>query len=381
MTRAPESPQPEQESPLKEALAIYGVVFLMVLALALLGQLSGLISANLYLIVAVVFMGVPSLWMQRKKLEQERFGMTTRALARQVGVGLLAGVLTCVPFCAGQYVWETQVRERTFHFDLDNWYKWPLELDGEPDTWGERPGAWVWTEEGTLHVGMRAEERVRSALHIKADTAFVPVTRGSGTMLRAVSEGGQRRTSRTPATHWELLPVLYGRPVEVVLEEEAGAKLPRGMTFVTARADGYEEEPVALHLGSQAQEQEDNEASLSRGMLWILMWLVTQLFFIALPEEYFYRGYIQTRLGDAFKARGTRKWWIVTPQNLATSVLFGLGHLFIPVGGVLLPGRFSVFFPSLLFGLLRERTGSITASVVYHACCNMMVLVWVVHYV
>ena len=35
---------------------------------------------------------------------------------------------------------------------------------------------------------------------------------------------------------------------------------------------------------------------------------------------------------------------------------------------------------SMIFGILRERTGTITASVVYHACCNMMVLFMSVHY-
>ena len=40
----------------------------------------------------------------------------------------------------------------------------------------------------------------------------------------------------------------------------------------------------------------------------------------------------------------------------------------------------SVFFPSLLFGWLRERTGTIVTPMVYHAGCNLMVLFVGTHY-
>jgi membrane protease YdiL (CAAX protease family) len=36
--------------------------------------------------------------------------------------------------------------------------------------------------------------------------------------------------------------------------------------------------------------------------------------------------------------------------------------------------RLAVFFPALLFGWLRARTGGIGASVVFHALCNLYVL-------
>jgi membrane protease YdiL (CAAX protease family) len=36
-----------------------------------------------------------------------------------------------------------------------------------------------------------------------------------------------------------------------------------------------------------------------------------------------------------------------------------------------LPARLAVFFPALLFGWLRARTGGIGASVCFHAICNV----------
>ena len=37
--------------------------------------------------------------------------------------------------------------------------------------------------------------------------------------------------------------------------------------------------------------------------------------------------------------------------------------------------RLGVFFPALLFGWMRERTGTVVGAAVLHACCNLLVLV------
>jgi membrane protease YdiL (CAAX protease family) len=36
------------------------------------------------------------------------------------------------------------------------------------------------------------------------------------------------------------------------------------------------------------------------------------------------------------------------------------------------PQRLAVFFPALLFGWMRARTGSIAPGAVYHALCNVL---------
>lgn len=96
-----------------------------------------------------------------------------------------------------------------------------------------------------------------------------------------------------------------------------------------------------------------------------------QLLVIALPEEAFYRGYLQTALSRALHEDergavsflGARLGWSV----VITSAIFALGHLLTELN----PARLAVFFPSLVFGLLRARTGGIGASVLFHALCNL----------
>lgn len=96
--------------------------------------------------------------------------------------------------------------------------------------------------------------------------------------------------------------------------------------------------------------------------------LFYQLFAVALPEEFYFRGYFQTRLKPIFQGR-----WKIFGARLGvewplTAAFFALAH------SVLL-GRwwdFSIFFPALLFGYLREKTGSITAPVLFHAFSNCL---------
>jgi membrane protease YdiL (CAAX protease family) len=92
-----------------------------------------------------------------------------------------------------------------------------------------------------------------------------------------------------------------------------------------------------------------------------------QLLVIAFPEEAFYRGYLQSRLDEAWTPRWRVLGANVGPGLLVGAGIFALGHLAtIPV-----PARLAVFFPALVFGWLRARTGGIGASVAFHAFCNL----------
>jgi hypothetical protein len=92
-----------------------------------------------------------------------------------------------------------------------------------------------------------------------------------------------------------------------------------------------------------------------------------QLAIIALPEEAFYRGYLQTRLDDVWPGRVTIAGAPVGLGLIAASVIFALGHL----ATIHAPARLAVFFPALVFGWLRARTGGIGAGVAFHALCNL----------
>ena len=96
-----------------------------------------------------------------------------------------------------------------------------------------------------------------------------------------------------------------------------------------------------------------------------------QLFIVALPEEFFFRGYFQGAMNSIFKSRwnvfGTKLGW----AWIITAAIFAIAHTIV----VYRWWQFSIFFPALMFGYLRERTGSITAPILFHASSNLL-MVW-----
>lgn len=92
-----------------------------------------------------------------------------------------------------------------------------------------------------------------------------------------------------------------------------------------------------------------------------------QIVVIGLSEEFFFRGFLQTRL-DALYGRPFR--FLATPWGrglVYAALLFGLCHI---VTGDL--GRMRVAFFGLFAGWLRERTGGVLVPAVYHGVANLL---------
>ena len=98
--------------------------------------------------------------------------------------------------------------------------------------------------------------------------------------------------------------------------------------------------------------------------------VLDQFIVVALPEELFYRGYLQTRLRDVWPRGRLFLGARLGPAFWLTAVLFALGHL-----AIFEVWRLSVFFPALVFGWLREKTGSILPAVIFHALSNLSLFV------
>jgi membrane protease YdiL (CAAX protease family) len=95
--------------------------------------------------------------------------------------------------------------------------------------------------------------------------------------------------------------------------------------------------------------------------------ILFQLFFVAVPEEFFYRGYFQTRLNEVFPRR-----WLVfgVPMGwgpVIACVFFAAGHSIV----LFQWWHFATFFPGMLFAWLREKTDGVIAGALFHALCNI----------
>ena len=97
--------------------------------------------------------------------------------------------------------------------------------------------------------------------------------------------------------------------------------------------------------------------------------ILGEIFYVGLPEEFFYRGYIQGVLRKYVDKKRIMLFGCpLTMSILITSILFAIGHFVIDFN----PARFSVFFPALLFGCLKERRNDLTASTLFHATSNIV---------
>ncbi|MBH1988431.1 MAG: CPBP family intramembrane metalloprotease [Myxococcaceae bacterium] len=91
-------------------------------------------------------------------------------------------------------------------------------------------------------------------------------------------------------------------------------------------------------------------AKPNTAMLWSFC---VQFLFVALAEEYFYRGFLQ-------------KIWGGLSGVLCVNAAFALGHFI----GEYDPVRLLPFFPGLLFSWIYHRSGSLFAVTLFHALCN-----------
>ncbi len=99
--------------------------------------------------------------------------------------------------------------------------------------------------------------------------------------------------------------------------------------------------------------------------------VAAQLVVIALPEELFFRGYVQGRLEEALPPTrtlfGARVGW----AWILGAALFALGHFLVTFE----PQMLTRFFPGLVFGWMFARTRSILPGTIFHAACNLIMAV------
>jgi len=103
--------------------------------------------------------------------------------------------------------------------------------------------------------------------------------------------------------------------------------------------------------------------------------ILDQTLVIALPEEVFFRGYLQTQLDHVF---GTPYRLLGAPIGagmVLAAGLFAVCH--VMYGGAV---RLIVFFPGLLYGWLRARTGTIAVPVFYHAASNLLMQIMLISF-
>ena len=99
--------------------------------------------------------------------------------------------------------------------------------------------------------------------------------------------------------------------------------------------------------------------------------IATNLLAVALTEELYFRGWVQTRIADALGVPrdepARKKLRAMLAPIVLASGLFEITHVTVAVTAP----RAAVFFPGLLFGVLRVWRGGVGAAVFLHAISNV----------
>lgn len=100
----------------------------------------------------------------------------------------------------------------------------------------------------------------------------------------------------------------------------------------------------------------------------LLIFALNDLLMVAVPEEVFYRGYLQSELGRCDKQKISIFGVKAGASVLIVNAMFAAGHL------IIIPdiSRLAVFFPGLLFSWLREKDDNIAGSITFHWLSNVL---------
>lgn len=343
-----------------EVVLAFVLVLALTVGLDLSARFSGIIASNLLLLVAATFILVPMVLLRRRGRSDLEYGLAFERWQRGVGTGLLALVAIVVLYTPAHYVWSTQVENRTLIVRADNLRGPPDAFFGEPLNFPTSTPQ-VFTRGNRTLVAWQTPEQPWS-LTLQSDT-------GTATSFNALQRETppESRIFSGREARKIVVPFYPTGRAPLIVSAQVGDE---PLTAEAFRLGAGERSPAARFIEGQSLR-------VPQSFWWIMTLLLSQLVLVALPEEFFYRGYLQERLSEAM---GRKRLQIgplfLTWPIVITSALFALGHVAIGLA----PGRAAVFFPSLLFGYLREKSGGITAPLIFHAGCNMLMYLLEAHY-
>lgn len=317
----PGDPARPPRRPAREALVVWAATTAALAGLGLLRPAVPFVAANLLAFVAILFLYVPLAVLWRRREDPAALGITTRGWPRGLAAAALVVLAVFPPFVLGYHVWHGVLLGHEPTFALERLARWTPALEGRPPDLATSDAVHVWS----------AGDRI--------------IAWGGGQLA-----GAPRR---------------LGGDLDCAVAADRGCAVPRGdreRLRVTAPA-------VERLLLGEYEEPAAPPVELDFGFGWWWTFVLVQLGLVALPEEVLFRGYLQSR----FDARWRPRWRLFGatfgPGLLLAAALFALGHLAIEPG----PQRLAVFFPGLLFGWLRARTGTVVAPIVVHGLSNVLI--------
>lgn len=330
------------------------------------------LAPHIQWLVAATFIGIPAFILRKRGATWESIGAIRESWWNYLKPAFVIAAVVFPLYVAGYHWVQTTLLEKEFvSADLHLWVEdtgplslvleGPRPIEKRPEQLGKKTLE-VWEERGSLYILWSLQKDQ------KLDLTFE--TNGNwGTPSHLQLKDGLLYHRKTPGSEITL-------PAPETMEIQANKT--GGVILTPEHADTFQ---MAALINQQPLSGRDirlGEFGLSSGssgswqftqsLLWLISLLLMHIIMVGVPEEIFYRGLIQTKLQAVFPDRWTFLGTQWGPSVIVTSALFALGHFLIELD----PGRLIVFFPSLLFGWMKNRQGTIGSVAVFHGLCNVL---------
>jgi hypothetical protein len=330
-----------EKTRLIEVFLLFLGAFLFLLASSILGNVGGFVGENAgilgigYLLLAPILVGF-------KLRSQDKDAAPLVGDTKKVLISCLAVILLVFPVYALLYHgwlklwdWKPTLLPSFFLADFDE------ELRGRPK---DPVGIALWIEGQRLFIVNHSDRSSQVELDGCSGKAH----------LVKMTKNGELRALRN---------IESDTTITISLPTQQGISCDLSGSHYFLASTTASEHGFFVGASSRARGQKVAE---ERSLRWMLNFLLVQVFGVAFPEEFFFRGYVQTRLRPLFRKRWRLFRTDIGYEVVIASTLFALVHL---AGGFSL-ARLAVFFPGLLFGFLRESTHGILAPTIVHAMSN-----------
>jgi hypothetical protein len=305
------------------------------------------------LIIAVVFLYLPIEILERKRLDVRKFGIWRGDLKLGLRNWLIVSLLVLPPYAACFHTWQVNVVGSEAKFTAQRVLDWPLEFEPQSPQVLPKDGFQTSLRSDTVFLGWRIPTAKSVEVRIRTTKPISVTSRSNGTSQLITNSKSE----------------LFSH--EVLLRGPAQGQVRLHSETTRIRID-VQSDKVTLDgdrlLDAYGQNIGSNPIDSDRDLWWLFNFILGQLLLVALPEEVFYRGYVQSRLEQKYprnrKFMGVEVSW---KALIYTSGIFAIGHILT----ISHPARLAVFFPSLLFGWMRNATGSVLSAVLFHATCNL----------
>ena len=313
------------------------------------------VSGTSQAMLAVALLLIPGFVLRSKQTTVDDLGVYMGPVGVTLKNSMIAICVVFPVFIIGFHIFQTSILGAESQWDLSELNRWDQEIENAPTdpcrasesgpiAWTDRHGLWILGPPKTI-LAISGENVPSSA--------------------RRVSCTDQGKAQAGTSVHKEQTTIRAGSNLRGLLVSLEG----KDSIDLKISLNGSDIESNGLRIG-RFQENVDG-LTASKTPWWIFTYFIIHLGLIALPEEWFFRGYLQGRLDQR---------WGTPKRFLGVQIGWGLivsALAFAALHPILIPGahRLLVFFPALFFGWLRARTGNIGAAVIVHALSNLLLAI------